>query len=525
MEKILNVLQNPRSAVLLTPLLLFLSWPPLGLGFPSMLALVPLLLIARLELKKYRYFLIIYAALFLFNLLTTWWVKNASLGGALFMLFANTMLMCVPFLGYRFTLKRFEPGRALMAFVFYWLGFEYFHFNWEISFPWLTLGNLWAMHPEWVQWYQYTGVLGGSLWVLLINVLLAYAFMASPSKRVLSMVALMIIIPMVFSLFQYHQWKDDPRAQSLSVSIIQPNVDPYAKFNAGEELMQIERFVQLAVSRANSKADLYVLPETAIVEYLDENWIEDFQSIHQLRKWLATNPTAHLLTGASTYRFFDNEDERSVTARQSSNGKWYDSYNTALMMNQDGVQQTYHKSKLVPGVEKMPYPAFFRFLEPLAIDMGGITGSLGNSKAPVVFTTSSKNAVLTPLICYESIYGEYLTKFVQKGANLLAVITNDGWWGNTPGYKQHLHYARLRAVENRRYLIRSANTGISAIINARGDLLQRTKWWEDDVINADVKLLQSTTIYTRLGDYIGRFALFLGIFFFLGVWVKSKVNR
>lgn len=506
-------------------MLLFLSWPPIGLGFPAMLAFVPLLLLGTQDLKKYRYFLFTYLALFLFNLLTTWWVKNASLGGAIFMLLANTCLMCLPFLGYRFTLKRFDPGRALMSFVFYWLGFEYFHFNWDVSFPWLTLGNIWAMHPEWVQWYEYSGVLGGSLWILLVNVLLAYALMVYDAKKTIVLVALLIFIPLSFSLIRYHQWQDDPTAQTLQVSIIQPNIDPYAKFNAGEELAQIERFVQLAKTKANSEADLYLLPETAIVEYMDEKWIDDFESIHKLRNWLADHRNACILSGASTYRFFEEDENHSVTARKSSNGKWYDSYNTALLINQKGVQQSYHKSKLVPGVEKMPYPAFFRFLEPLAIDMGGITGSLGKSKEPVVFTTSSKKAAITPLICYESIYGEYITKFVRQGANLLAIITNDGWWGDTPGYQQHLHYARLRAIENRRYLIRSANTGVSAIINARGDIEQRTKWWEEDVINTDVKLLQSETIYTRLGDYIGRFALFLGVFFFLGVWVKSKVNR
>jgi apolipoprotein N-acyltransferase len=524
MEKLITILSHKWTTVFWCPLMLFLAWPPLGIGFTAMLAFVPLLLKARETEKRNHYFFITYLSLFLFNLLTTWWVKNASLGGAIFMLLANTLLMCIPFMAFRYTLKQYSMGRSLMAFVFYWLGFEYFHFNWDISYPWLTLGNAFAMIPSAIQWYEYTGVLGGSLWILLVNVGLVLWLSGAQNKRIPIPVLLLVGLPLMSSFFLYWSYSDPSEAAVVRTSIIQPNVDPYEKFSPNGEIAQVKKFIEIAEEKGDSTSSLYLLPETAIVEYLDEEWSHDFESIQLLTNWLAGHKKAYLLTGASTYKFYSPDQKPSLTARKSSGGKWYDSYNTAFMMNKEGVKEIYHKSKLVPGVEKMPYPSFFKFLEPLAIDMGGITGSLGQSPEAMVQTALNDQVKLAPLICYESIYGEYVTEFTRKGANVLAIITNDGWWGNTPGYKQHLHYARLRAIENRRYIARSANTGISALINARGDIVKRTKWWEEDVINADVKLLQSSTIYSRLGDYIGRFALFLGIFFFLGTWVKRKVG-
>lgn len=520
MERIKQVLGLKAVAILLPALCLWLSWSPIGLVFPAFIAFVPLLLYPLLHPTR-RYFYVLYPSLFLFNLSTTWWVWNASAGGAVFMLLANTLLMTLPFLAYRFTLRSVGLGKALMAFVFYWLGFEFFHFNWDISFPWLTLGNIFAATPALVQWYEFTGVLGGSLWVLLFNAMIAKGMITSFNKPIVFTASSILLIPILFSLFRYFSYQE-PEGKTLKVSIIQPNIDPYEKFSGGEEIAQVTQMIQLAKVGSDTSSGLFILPETAVTEYIDEDWADDFESIALLRNWMKEQ-NAFLLTGVSSYHFFKDSDKPSVTARKTSDNRYYDSYNAALLLSAKDSLNWYHKSKLVPGVEKMPYPGFFRFLEPFAIDMGGITGSLGSSLEPMVFN-AGKEASIAPLICYESIYGDYVRAFSLKGANLLAVITNDGWWGNTPGYRQHLQYARLRAIENRRYVVRSANTGISAVINSRGDVLQKTSWWEPAVINADVKLLNETTPYMRSGDFLGRFALFLGIFFFLGIWVKQKVK-
>jgi len=155
----------------------------------------------------------------------------------------------------------------------------------------------------------------------------------------------------------------------------------------------------------------------------------------------------------------------------------------------------------VPGVEKMPYPALFKPLESLAIDLGGTTGSLGKQDIPALLKVKNKIPVAT-VICYESVFSAFVTQFFKMGANALFVITNDGWWGNTDGYYQHLLFGRLRSIENRTYIARSANTGVPAVINPLGKIYHSTNFWEKDVLIEKIPLLEFRTVYNYTGDVI-----------------------
>ncbi len=199
---------------------------------------------------------------------------------------------------------------------------------------------------------------------------------------------------------------------------------------------------------------------------------------------------------------------------------FYDMYNTAMLIDNKGSIQLYHKSKLVPGVEKMPYPAIFGFLENFSIDLGGASGSLGSQDERAVFLTSG-GVPIAPSICYESIYGEFMSEYINNGGEVIFIITNDGWWADTPGYRQHMHYARLRAVENRRAIARSANTGISCFINQRGDITKKSTWWVEDVLKETINLNKELTFYTRYGDYIARISLFISVIMVLYFLVRS----
>ena len=163
------------------------------------------------------------------------------------------------------------------------------------------------------------------------------------------------------------------------------------------------------------------------------------------------------------------------------------------------------KSKLVPGVERLPYPQYFGLLQNLSIDLGGTTGSLGTQETPTVFSTTSNQ--IAPVICYESIFGEYLSKYIGQGADIIFIITNDGWWKGTPGYKHHFNFSPVRAIENRRDFVRVANTGISALISARGTIMAATPWWEKATLKGKVHLYGGQTLFARHGDYLGRISL------------------
>ena len=177
----------------------------------------------------------------------------------------------------------------------------------------------------------------------------------------------------------------------------------------------------------------------------------------------------------------------------------------------------YHKAKLVLGVETLPFTFITKPLEDF-FDLGGTTGSLGISKEAKNFRVG--DAIVAPTICYESIYGEYNGEFCRNGANIISVSTNDAWWYDTPGYKQLLAYTQLRAIETRKWIARSANTGITCFINPKGEIVKKTKWEEKTSIAMDVPLIEGVTFYSKHGDYIGRLSGFISVLLLLFTFVK-----
>ena len=163
--------------------------------------------------------------------------------------------------------------------------------------------------------------------------------------------------------------------------------------------------------------------------------------------------------------------------------------------------------------------AFKAVLKPLLgevmIDLGGTVSSRKIQENRSVFSNSNSTEKAAPIICYESIFGEFVTEYVQNGATFLAVISNDAWWGETPGHRQLLSYTRLRAIENRRDIARSANTGISAFIDARGELLQQTAYNTKTVLTGKIASRSQQTFYTRFGDLIARWSIFIAALFLL----------
>ena len=157
-------------------------------------------------------------------------------------------------------------------------------------------------------------------------------------------------------------------------------------------------------------------------------------------------------------------------------------------------------------------------MEDLSIQNGGTSGTLGIEEEPLIFVYQKFQ--LAPVVCYESIYGEWVAKQCRKGANLISIITNDGWWKDTPGYKQHLSFASLRAIENRRSIVRSANTGTSCFVNQRGDISQATEWWKEDVIRGTLNLNNEQTFYTMYGDVIGRSFAFVAVLLLIFTFVR-----
>lgn len=505
--------------------LMIASWPHFGFSPLVFIAWIPLLLLEQhirtdTRFKSKHLFLYSYLTFFLWNLGTTWWIYYASAGGAAMAILCNALLMSFTFQIYHLLRKKINKTWNVIFIIPIWIAFEYLHLDWDLTWPWLTLGNNLAAFPQLVQWYEFTGVFGGSLWILCINIIVFHLYyyrntLYRDFKRriiITSSLILIVFIPTVFSLLMYYNFdsRQDPTT-SINVVVVQPNIDPYRKFSS-DFREQLQQMTDLAVAKTDTSTDYLVMPETALIEDIWENEMQYSYSIRRLIELSKRMNGVKIITGASTARFYAENETLSATARKlKMQPGYYDNYNTAVYLDSTGKLDVYHKSKLVPGVEKMPFPKYLRFLEDLAIDMGGTKGSLGVQEDRSVFVPSYGNGVIAPVICYESIYGDYVSEYVRNGANFIFIITNDGWWDDTPGYKQHLLYGRLRAIETRKSIARSANTGISCIINRRGDIEQATSWWQPAAIKGTLTSQTTETFYTRHGDFIGIVCLYIAL--------------
>lgn len=506
---------------LLSGLLFSISWP--ANGFPPLifLAFVPLFMLedARLKngvhLRPWQVFFSVLPGFFLWNVLTTWWIWNATAFGAIMANVFNTLFMSAVFMFYHRTrMILFGPGKGHVLLFFFWISWEYFHMQWDLTWSWLNIGNVFASYPSWIQWYEVTGIFGGAVWIILINILLYQILMAVWQKknkrgilRLSLILAAVFLIPLGASLVRYYTYAEP--AETMEAVVVQPNIDPYNEQYELSPENVMDRIFRLAEVEISPNTGLLVCPESAIQEDVWENHIEYSPSFQYIQQYLRQYPATTMVIGASTFYRFGERDSIPYSARfQRSQQFWYDAYNTALITNTSGTYYTYHKSKLVVGVEKMPFPKYLSFLKDYALDLGGTIGTLGISSERSAFPILADSGRLGAIICYESVYGEFVSGFVKNGAQVLCIITNDGWWKETPGHRQHLRFATLRAIETRRSIIRSANTGISCFVNPRGDILQATPYWKRAVIKGNVSLSTTQTVYVKLGDLIARLALY-----------------
>ncbi len=522
-----------------TGVLLAIGWPSIGSLFPLLfIALVPLFLLERevatnqLKGNKERLFPYVYLSLFTFNLLTTWWVYNASPEGGVIAIVLNSLFLAIAFQLAHFTRKKLGAFRGDLALVFFWIAWEYFHLDWDLSWTWLTLGNGLANAPSYVQWYEFTGVFGGSLWILVSN-LFVVQWVQKAQKHQSKIYRLpglifgikwvfLMVIPITFSQYLFYSYEEEN--SPVEVVAVQPNIDPYNEKFTSSSVEQVRKMFDLAEQKTTATTDFVIFPETAIPRTFDEDVFEETEEYEVIISFCQKHPNTKVVIGASTFHIFGPNDVIPASARTATDGTLYDYCNTAISISNNRNPHFYHKSKMVPGVEKIPFPGLLKPFQEQIFDLGGTIGSIGGQDERMVFT-SQKGFKAAPVICYESIYGEFVGDYVIKGADILFIITNDGWWKDTPGYKQHAVYAQLRAIEHRRSVARSANTGISCFINQRGETSQKTDWWVADVISGTINANTKLTFYTQYGDILGRVSLAFGLLLLVMAISRGLINK
>ena len=513
-------MQRKFLYVIISVLLLSVGWLGAG-GFTLLVALVPLLLISDSysDSKRDWWRMAGWASLTfaLWNVATVWWVWIATPIGPIAATIVSTFWNMVAFMLYHYVSKRAPKSVAYTVLAAAWVATEYLYIHTDVmSFPWLVVGNGFSGSPWAVQWYEYTGVLGGSLWVLLSNIAI-FEVLKKKTAWTKVRAAMTVLVPLLVSLVIY--WSYEPQSERVKAAVLQPNVDCYAeKFN-NTATKQVRNILDL-VSQVPADAKIVVLPETALPDMVDDDEPQLSASVQGIGRELAAScPEAMVTVGASTVKYYELGDKITDTARQIMGG-YCDIYNSAVAINGDGTENIHHKMRLVIGVETMPW--WFKSLSEL-INLGGVTGQLGRSDKATVFEKGGVK--VGPAICYEGLYGDWFARFVREGADVMIVMSNDGWWGNTPGHKRLFDFCRLRAIETRRAIARSANTGVSGFITSRGDVEQRLDWDQRGMLSQDIELSDRETAYVKYGDWVGRMGLLLtllGVLYFTAYRVRRK---
>ena len=467
--------------------------------------------------------------LFSFYKLLSYWIF-------LYILYVSVLYSFI-FLLFSIVKRKTAPGIGYASWIFFTIALEFFILNANFAFSALLNGALLfdSDNAYLIQWYEYTGMLGGSVWVLLCNLMiftLIGKWLQSKNKKqnwiFTALTAVCIFLPVFCSVFRYHTYeeKEDP----MEVVVVQPNIDPYTeKFTIGYDV-QLDTMLALSRRAASPQTEYILFPETA----LDSNiWLNNIRENYMVLKikdsLLADYPRAKVITGVDMMQYYVVSDGKAptATARKADERIYYDFFNAAIQIDATGDVQAYKKSKLVLGTEYVPFVKTFPRLQEWSMKLGGSAQSRGRQDKPSLML--SEQAKVASVICYESLFGEYVADFVKLGAEAIFIITNDGWWDRYPIPEVHLRFAQIRAIENRRSVVRCANTGISAYVNQRGDILTESDWWVREAFKEDVNKNKELTFYTVSGDYIGRIcvaaSLMVLLSFVLKLWKDSRKRK
>lgn len=504
-------------------LILGISWPTYGLTSLIFIGFVPLLYVLDINREKYSFkiFLYIYLTFLMWNTISTNWLFYATFEGMLFAILVNSLLMTIVFSLYKIVSTKVNKKLSYIFLISLWISFEKFHLIWDFSWPWLNLGNVFSENIEWIQWYEYTGTFGGTLWVLTVNILM-YKILKNiidnkKLKKLSITTFLIIIIPIAISKYIYNFIEIDEKQKNIF--IVQPNVDPYKeKYSKSNTDSYFYLYNLLEKNKVNNST--IILPETFFSDGVQINSHNHNELINKLKQ-IKNKFNSEILSGIELFEIVYDSTKIKEYSNNLYDGRWLNIFNSAVFINDK--TDYYNKSKLVVGIEKMPYKEIIEpILGNILLDFGGLTYSRGYDEKRKNFL-SSKSFSISPIICYESIYGEYVTEYTRNGSNILAIITNDGWWDVSEGHKQHLSYSRLRAIENRKNIVRSANTGVSAVINYKGEILESVEYGVEGFIKTKVGVNEKKTFYMLYGDFIYRISLFFLIiisFHYLSIKLK-----
>src|SRR5690554_345307 len=517
---------------LCTGLLLGFSAIPSEYYYFSFVAFLPLLFASDYAMAHAKPLLVfafqVLLALVTYFIMSFYWVlQTANMGFLVAIVYIIPFVLLVSFYVY---FKKTYPKFAALYFIAAWLTAELIQANFQLGSPFFNLGNNLGANHKLIQWYEYTGGAGGTLWILIVNFLL-FSFIRNFSnsfKQLLQsgLVLLFVVFaPIIISLSIYAGYQE--KGNSKEVLVIHPSTDNRdVKYRVNiYELMDI--YLGIMLPELTENTEYVVLPETAIT---NAGWVKDFNRnlvFNHFYEHTDSFPNLKLITGAVVYEEIPDVEkikyyQRIPGIRFSENYKtWYYTYNAALQIEKKQVPQLRVKDQLVPYQEYAPYPLVMPRLTPVGVDF-----QFSKRENNRMVYRSANGLQTSAMVCYESVYNKLFYQASREGAQAFFVLLNEGWYENGNVPKQFLQHSVIRAVENRRSISHSSNMGISAIINQRGDVIDKTDSKKADTLRQEIKLNRQVTFVARLGSYIEVLALMatLGLIAYIFV-MKIKNPR
>jgi apolipoprotein N-acyltransferase len=516
-----------------------LAWTGWCSGLILLIAFVPFFLIENYIFENPKrftpnaFFIFSLPGFVIFSIIALGWMRVASITGAVCVIMGLSFLMAFSLWLAHVVRLRAGNMAGFISMITIWLSYEFISLNINIISPWLNLGNGLSKDILFIQWYEITGTAGGTFWILCSNLLLSVVLVNSLTRKrsrinYLIIWIAILIIPSFCSITRYLTIKQNNENGS-EVVIIQPNTDPYTEKFTVSFVDQLKKVINLANSRITDKTDWVITPETTIDDPANLDDLANDRYVKLFQVITSQHPRINIVAGLVTYKLYPAMDEApTISARKiDSSGIYYDHFNSAVLIDSGKTFWIYHKSKLVPGIEMQFSNGPGRLITRILPYLGGTKWGYGIQKERISFKHTETFMVVAPIICYESVFGKFVTDYVKKGAEALFIITNDGWWKGTNGYKQHLYFASIRAIETRRQVVRAANTGVSCVIDIRGKRTIESDWWSITTIKGEVYPENRITPYVRFGDWILWAASFLSglivIFVFIVLPVKKNL--
>jgi len=474
----------------LAALLLFFSFPPYPTGFLSYFCLVPLFLLFEKQDFRNGFRTGYLTALIALGTLFYWlnWNSGANMVQATGMYISTVIYLSISwgiFGWIQNKICRRFGTRGLYAAPFVWTSLEFLQSLGELGFSWHSLATSQTYYPWLIQHISLTGMYSITFWIVLLNVLFFFLFKALRGKTVsvrnrvtyAALILILILVPLC------HGWivtsNKTPYAKSIEAGVVQPNIEPNMKWLqkdfAYDETLRL-------TENLPDHLDLIVWPETAIPTRLRYHR----KKLNEIRA-LLRKKNVNLLTGIP--------DRRTVKTDQ---GYKYRSFNAVYYLRKNrNTIETYDKIHLVPFGEFVP--SILAWLSEMAMDVGAGNYFPGNEYDTFSLVSKSQSDTITfsAVICLESVFAHQVQRFFARGAQFLVIITNDAWYDGTNGPAQHAQIAVLRAIENHASIIRCANSGISAIIDPYGTILQESQNQTQAAIYGRVPVSEERTFYTR----------------------------